>query len=70
VEFSADFFNIFNHANFLDPSFDTTNPATFGVITCNAKDALSLMSRGAGASKTGAKSAAKAGAKPAPKNTP
>jgi len=32
VEFSADFFNIFNHANFLDPSFDTTNPATFGVI--------------------------------------
>jgi len=32
VEFSADFFNIFNHPNFLDPSFDTTNPATFGVI--------------------------------------
>ncbi|HXY09271.1 MAG TPA: hypothetical protein VEI52_15620, partial [Terriglobales bacterium] len=32
VEFSADFFNIFNHVNFLDPSFDTTNPATFGVI--------------------------------------
>ena len=32
VEFSADFFNIFNHANFLDPSFHTTNPATFGVI--------------------------------------
>src|ERR1043166_3724643 len=31
VEFSADFFNIFNHPNFLDPSFDTTNPATFGV---------------------------------------
>jgi carboxypeptidase family protein len=30
--FSADFFNIFNHVNFLDPSFDTTNPATFGVI--------------------------------------
>ncbi len=32
VEFSADFFNIFNHANFLDPSFDLTNPAVFGVI--------------------------------------
>jgi len=32
VEFSADFFNIFNHPNFLDPSFDATNPATFGVI--------------------------------------
>ena len=32
VQFSADFFNIFNHPNFLDPSFDTTQPATFGVI--------------------------------------
>jgi Carboxypeptidase regulatory-like domain len=32
MTFSADFFNIFNHVNFLDPSFDTTNPATFGVI--------------------------------------
>jgi hypothetical protein len=32
IEISADFFNIFNHVNFLDPSFDTTNPATFGVI--------------------------------------
>jgi hypothetical protein len=32
VTFSADFFNIFNHVNFLDPSFDTTNPSTFGVI--------------------------------------
>ena len=32
VVFSADFFNIFNHANFLDPSFDTTTPSTFGVI--------------------------------------
>jgi hypothetical protein len=32
VEFSADFFNLFNHVNFLDPSFDTTNPSTFGVI--------------------------------------
>lgn len=32
VDFSADFFNLFNHVNFLDPSLDTTNPATFGVI--------------------------------------
>ena len=32
VTFSADFFNIFNHVNFLDPSLDTTNPSTFGVI--------------------------------------
>ena len=32
VDFSADFFNLFNHVNFLDPSFDTTNPASFGVI--------------------------------------
>ncbi len=32
VEFSADFFNIFNHVNFLDPSFDLTNPSNFGVI--------------------------------------
>jgi hypothetical protein len=33
VDFSADFFNLFNHVNFLDPSFDTTNPSTFGVIS-------------------------------------
>jgi Carboxypeptidase regulatory-like domain len=32
LEFSADFFNLFNHVNFLDPSLDTTNPSTFGVI--------------------------------------
>jgi len=32
VELSADFLNVFNHPNFLDPSFDTTNPAAFGVI--------------------------------------
>jgi len=32
AEFSFDFFNIFNHPNFLDPSFDVTNPGTFGVI--------------------------------------
>ncbi len=32
AELSFDMFNIFNHPNFLDPSLDATNPATFGVI--------------------------------------
>ena len=32
VEFSADFFNLFNHPNFFDPSFNALSPATFGVI--------------------------------------
>jgi len=32
VEVSADFFNIFNHPNFFDPSFNALSPATFGVI--------------------------------------
>ncbi len=32
VVLAADFFNLFNHVNFLDPSLDTTNPAQFGVI--------------------------------------
>jgi hypothetical protein len=31
--FSADFFNIFNHQNFNNPSTSFTSPATFGVIT-------------------------------------
>ncbi|HTB12929.1 MAG TPA: carboxypeptidase-like regulatory domain-containing protein [Bryobacteraceae bacterium] len=31
--FSADFFNIFNHENFANPSTSFTSPATFGVIT-------------------------------------
>jgi hypothetical protein len=31
--FSADFFNIFNHQNFANPSLSITTPATFGVIT-------------------------------------
>ena len=31
--FSADFFNIFNHQNFANPSLSVTSPATFGVIT-------------------------------------
>ena len=33
VEISADFFNIFNHVNFADPSLSLLNPATFGVIS-------------------------------------
>jgi hypothetical protein len=32
VEFSADFFNLFNHVNFFDPSLNINNPANFGVI--------------------------------------
>jgi hypothetical protein len=33
VEISADFFNIFNHVNFFQPSLNLQNPATFGVIS-------------------------------------
>jgi hypothetical protein len=33
TEFSADFFNIFNHPNFANPALSLTNPAAFGVIT-------------------------------------
>jgi len=33
VGFSADFFNIFNHENFANPTTSFTSPATFGVIT-------------------------------------
>ena len=32
IEISADFFNIFNHINFFDPSLNRLTPATFGVI--------------------------------------
>jgi carboxypeptidase family protein len=32
VEVSADFFNIFNHVNFFDPSLNINSPASFGVI--------------------------------------
>ena len=32
VEISADFFNLFNHVNFFDPSLNINNPASFGVI--------------------------------------
>jgi hypothetical protein len=33
VEISADFFNLFNHVNFFDPSLNINSPATFGVIS-------------------------------------
>ncbi|HYL82803.1 MAG TPA: hypothetical protein VE263_01105, partial [Candidatus Angelobacter sp.] len=33
VEISADFFNIFNHVNFFQPSLNLQNPANFGVIS-------------------------------------
>ncbi|HKC86774.1 MAG TPA: carboxypeptidase-like regulatory domain-containing protein [Blastocatellia bacterium] len=33
LTFAFDFFNIFNHVNFADPSLDLSNPASFGVIT-------------------------------------
>ena len=33
IEFSADFFNLFNHVNFFPPSLNLQNPATFGVIS-------------------------------------
>jgi hypothetical protein len=33
LSFSADFFNLFNHENFANPSLSFASPATFGVIT-------------------------------------
>ena len=33
IEFAADFFNVFNHVNFFQPSLNLQNPATFGVIS-------------------------------------
>ncbi len=36
VRFSADFFNIFNHPNFNNPSLNYQSPSTFGVITTEA----------------------------------
>ncbi len=33
VAFSFDFFNIFNHANFSEPSLSLTSPSTFGNVT-------------------------------------
>ena len=33
TRFSVDFFNIFNHPNFANPSLSYTSPQAFGVIT-------------------------------------
>jgi len=54
----------------VDVTLNTTGQQSVRRFPFNAKDALSLMSRGAGAKKTAAKPAPKAGAKPAPKKTP
>ncbi len=54
----------------VDVTLSTTGEQSVRQFPFNAKDALSLMSRGAGTAKTGAKQAPKAGAKPAPKKTP
>ena len=43
--FSADFFNIFNHENFANPSTSFTSPATFGVITGHLYSAKSHQRR-------------------------
>jgi Carboxypeptidase regulatory-like domain len=36
--FSAEFFNLFNHVNFLDPVISLQSPQTFGVITTQGND--------------------------------
>jgi len=33
VVFALDFFNVFNHVDFANPSLDLQNPRAFGVIT-------------------------------------
>ena len=33
IGFSADFFNIFNHVNFVDPTLDISQKASFGVVS-------------------------------------
>lgn len=43
-EFTADFFNTFNHVNFLDPTLDLTNLPTFGVVDATLTPANRLAS--------------------------
>jgi hypothetical protein len=38
VTFGAEFFNLFNHVNFLDPAVSLQSPQTFGVITTQGND--------------------------------
>lgn len=54
----------------VDVTLSTTGEKSVRQFPFNAKDALSLMSRGTATTKTGAKPAPKAGTKPAPKKTP
>jgi hypothetical protein len=38
LRFSSEFFNLFNHVNFLDPAVSLQSPQTFGVLTTQAND--------------------------------
>jgi len=38
LSFSAEFFNLFNNVNFLDPAVSLQSPQTFGVLTTQAND--------------------------------
>ena len=38
LSFSSEFFNLFNHVNFLDPAVSLQSPQTFGVLTTQAND--------------------------------
>jgi len=38
LSFSSEFFNLFNHVNFLDPAVNLQSPQTFGVLTTQAND--------------------------------
>lgn len=38
LTFSAGFFNLFNHVNFLDPAVSLQSPQTFGVVTTQGND--------------------------------
>jgi hypothetical protein len=38
LTFTSEFFNLFNHVNFLDPAVNLQNPQTFGVITTQGND--------------------------------
>ena len=38
LTFSSEFFNLFNHVNFLDPAMSLQSPQTFGVLTTQAND--------------------------------
>ena len=54
----------------VDVTLSTTGQQSVRQFPFNAKDALSLMSRGTGTAKPAAKAGAKPAGKPAPKKTP